>query len=250
MLTRYRKTALISVIIPVLNEQDNIEPLLREVAETAKTQPISEIIYVDDGSTDNTVEILRSLKPSYPALRIIRHNHRCGQSAAIYTGVKAAGNELIVTIDGDGQNDPADIKLLFERYQLHSKNVPRLMIAGERKKRNDTIGRRLASRAANKIRSSLLKDRTKDTGCSLKLFRRKDYLNLPYFDHMHRFLPALMIRDGIHLIHVDVSHRPREYGVSKYGNFSRALVGISDLLGVWWLQRRPYAYPSITEDIN
>lgn len=241
---------MISVIIPVLNEEENIPELLREIARAAETIHISEIIYVDDGSTDGTFKILKSLRSVYPALRIVRHDRRCGQSAALWAGVKASGNNIIATLDGDGQNDPADIRLLYDLYLEHEKVTPRLMVTGERKKRNDSFGRRLASRFANALRSSILKDKTKDTGCSLKLFRRKDYLSLPYFDHMHRFLPALMLREGVQLIHVDVSHRPRQHGVSKYGNLSRALVGISDLLGVWWLQKRPYAYPKITEDLN
>ena len=241
---------MISVIVPVLNEEENIPELLREIAAAAENVPISEIIYVDDGSTDGTFEVLRSLRAQYPSLRIVKHDRRCGQSAALWAGVKASGNDIVATLDGDGQNDPADIRLLYELYLKHEKATPRLMVAGERKKRNDVLARRLASRFANGIRSSLLKDQTKDTGCSLKLFRRKDYLSLPYFDHMHRFLPALMLRENVKLIHIDVSHRPRQHGTSKYGNLSRALVGISDLLGVWWLQKRPYAYPRITEDLK
>lgn len=241
---------MISVVVPVLNEEENIVGLLREIAQAAETLPISEIIYVDDGSTDGTFDVLQSLRLQYPALRIIRHDRRCGQSAALWEGIRASGNNLIATLDGDGQNDPADIRLLYDLYKKYETNLPRMMVAGERKKRNDTMARRLASRFANGLRSALLQDRTKDTGCSLKLFRRKDYLSLPYFDHMHRFLPALMLREGVHLLHIDVSHRPRQHGVSKYGNLSRALVGITDLLGVWWLQKRPYTHPKITEDIN
>ncbi len=241
---------MISVIVPVLNEEENIAGLIEEISRAAESTPISEIIYVDDGSTDGTYEVLRSLKSKYSALRILRHDRRCGQSAALWAGVKAASNNLIATLDGDGQNDPADIARLYDLYERSKNHREKLMIVGERKKRNDSISRRLASRFANRLRSALLKDRTKDTGCSLKMFRRKDYINLPYFNHMHRFLPALMIREGVHLVHVDVSHRPRQHGVSKYGNFSRALVGVSDLLGVWWLQKRPYAFPEINEDLN
>ena len=241
---------MISVVVPVLNEEDNIAPLLSEIDAASRAAPISEIIFVDDGSTDSTPSALKSLKDQYPALRVIRHTRRCGQSASLWTGIKAASNDLVVTMDGDGQNDPADIKLLYEQYLLNTKITPQFMILGERKKRNDSFARRIASRLANKIRASLLRDGTKDTGCSLKLFRRKDYINLPYFDHMHRFLPALMIRDNIQLVHVPVSHRPRHSGVSKYGNFSRALVGITDLFGVWWLQKRPHAHPQISEDID
>ncbi len=241
---------MITVIVPILNEEENIPGLLQEIAQAGKNIPISEIIYVDDGSTDKSFDALKSLKPNYPALRIIRHDRRSGQSAALWTGVKAAGNDVIVTLDGDGQNDPADIPLLYALFQKNSGTASKLMIAGQRLKRNDTLARRLASRFANKIRSTLLKDNTRDTGCSLKLFRRKDYINLPYFDHMHRFLPALMMRDGVKIMHVDVSHRPRRHGVSKYGNLSRAIVGISDLLGVWWLSKRPYAYPKVAEDLE
>lgn len=241
---------MISVIVPILNEEDNIPGLLNEISNAANSAPISEIIYIDDGSTDNSYQVLKSLKAKYPALRILRHNRRCGQSAALWAGVKAAGNDLIATLDGDGQNDPADIEILYDLYEKTEKHHKKTMIAGERKKRNDSLSRRLASRFANRLRSSLLKDMTKDTGCSLKLFRRKDYLNLPYFNHMHRFLPALMIRENVHLVHVDVSHRPRQHGISKYRNFSRALVGFGDLLGVWWLQKRPYSFPEITEDLN
>lgn len=241
---------MISVVVPVLNEEENIAPLLQEIASAAKTVPISEIIYVDDGSTDGTYDTLRSLRGEYPALRILRHDRRCGQSTAFWTGVKSASNDLIATLDGDGQNDPADIERLYSMYERHKHLREKLMIVGERKKRNDSLSRRLASRFANGLRSALLKDMTKDTGCSLKLFRRKDYVNLPYFNHMHRFLPALMMREGVHLIHVDVSHRPRQRGVSKYGNFSRALVGITDLLGVCWLQTRPYEFPKISEELN
>lgn len=241
---------MISVVVPVLNEEGNIANLLKDIAQASKTIPISEIIYVDDGSTDATYSILKSLRTAYPALRVIKHDRRCGQSASLWTGIKAASNELIVTLDGDGQNDPADIKLLYDQYKRNQHLTPRLLIAGERKKRNDSLMRKIASRSANRIRSTLLKDGTKDTGCSLKLFQRRDYLNLPYFNHMHRFLPALMLRDNVQLIHVPVSHRARQHGVSKYGNFSRALVGVTDLLGVWWLQTRPNAHPITDEELE
>jgi dolichol-phosphate mannosyltransferase len=241
---------LISVVVPVMNEEENIVVLLAEIATAAETLPISEIIYVDDGSTDKTLPLLQSLKPKYKSLRVIQHDRRCGQSAALWAGVKASGNDLIATLDGDGQNNPADIRLLYEVYEKYKKSDPKMMVVGQREKRNDNLGRRLASRFANKLRASILKDNTRDTGCSLKLFRRKDYLSLPYFNHMHRFLPALMMREGVQLKHVDVSHRSRQHGVSKYGNFSRALVGVTDLMGVWWLQSRPYTHPNIIENTN
>ena len=239
---------MITVVVPILNEEENIAPLLAEIAQAAQTVPISEIVYVDDGSADNSLSILQSLRAQYPSLRVVRHSKRSGQSAAIWTGVKSAGNDLIVTLDGDGQNNPADIALLYKAYKDNEKNFSKLMIAGERQKRNDVWIKRISSRLANRIRSGLLHDNTRDTGCSLKLYRRKDYLALPYFDHMHRFLPALMQRDNVRVLHVPVSHRPREHGVSKYGTFDRLAVGISDLWGVWWLLKRPFAHPEVMED--
>lgn len=229
---------MITVVVPVYNEHKNIEPLIKEIFEVTQGLPVSEVIYVDDASTDSSWEILKRLRIKYPSLRIIRHKNKSGQSAALWTGIKAAGNDLIVTLDGDGQNPPADISLLWETYCRHTNTSSRLAVLGERTKRNDNWVRRLSSRLANGLRASLLKDMTKDTGCSLKLFQRRDYLNLPYFDHMHRFLPALLIREGVKLVHVCVSHRPRLHGHSKYGTLERALVGISDIFGVMWLQRR------------
>lgn len=241
---------MITVVVPVLNEEENIPALLEEIAEAAKDVPISEVVYVDDGSTDKSFEILQYLKRDYPFLRVIRHSKRSGQSAALWTGIKAAGNDLIVTLDGDGQNDPADIFLLYDLYKNSQSGATGVFVAGERKKRNDIWIKRISSRLANNIRSRLLQDKTRDTGCSLKLFRRKDYLALPYFDHMHRFLPALMMRDNVRLLHVPVSHRPRTRGVSKYGTLDRLAVGISDLWGVWWLLKRPFSYPETFEDLG
>ncbi|MCB1562918.1 MAG: glycosyltransferase family 2 protein [Alphaproteobacteria bacterium] len=229
---------MITAIVPIYNERENIEPLIKEIFEVAEAVPISEVIYVDDASTDGSWDELNRLRTQYPPLRIIRHQKNAGQSAALWTGIKAAGNDFIVTLDGDGQNPPADIRLLWEAYNTHKETMPRLAVLGERARRNDNWIRRFSSRFANGLRASLLKDMTKDTGCSLKLFKRRDYLNLPYFDHMHRFLPALLMREGVQLVHVSVSHRPRAYGQSKYGTLDRALVGISDILGVLWLQKR------------
>ena len=229
---------MITVVVPIYNEAENIEPLIKEIFEATENLPVSEVVYVDDASTDGSWDVLKGLRTKYPPLRIIRHKNNSGQSAALLTGIKAAGNDFIVTLDGDGQNPPADINLLWEAYQRHKDNLPRLAVMGERNKRNDNWIRRISSRFANRLRASLLKDMTKDTGCSLKLFRRRDYLNLPYFDHMHRFLPALLMREGVQLIHVGVSHRPRTHGQSKYGTLDRALVGISDIRGVLWLQKR------------
>lgn len=229
---------MITVVVPVYNEKENIKPLNSQILDATKDLPVTEVIYVDDSSTDGSWDVLKELRRLHPVLRIVRHQKNFGQSAALWTGIKAAGNELIVTLDGDGQNPPEDIKVLWDAYKRNSKDSPGLMVAGERIRRNDNWVRRLSSRVANGIRSGLLQDQTRDTGCSLKLFRRSDYLNLPYFDHMHRFLPALMLRDGVKLIHAPVSHRPRVHGQSKYGTLDRALVGITDLLGVLWLQKR------------
>ena len=239
---------MISVIVPVLNEENNIEPLVQEIV--AADAPISEIIYVDDGSTDGTVQVLRSLRQQYPLLRVIRHSARSGQSSALWTGIRAAGNDLIVTLDGDGQNDPADIALVYKTYRNEaSRHNQRIMVAGQRLKRQDSLAKRISSRFANKIRSRVLNDNTRDTGCSLKLFRRHDYLALPYFNHMHRYLPALMMREGVKIAHVDVSHRPRTAGTSKYGTLDRALVGVSDLMGVRWLQTRGPSHVEVIEDL-
>lgn len=240
---------MISVVIPVLNEESNIEPLVREIA--GADAPISEIIYVDDGSTDGTVSVLQSLRRQYPVLRLIRHSARSGQSYALWTGIKAAGNDLIVTLDGDGQNDPADIALLYKTYKAESaRHGQHVLVAGQRLKRQDSLAKKLSSRFANKLRARVLHDDTRDTGCSLKLFRRHDYLALPYFNHMHRYLPALMMREGVKIAHVDVSHRPRTAGTSKYGTLDRALVGISDLIGVRWLQMRGPARTEIYEEMS
>ena len=232
---------MITVVVPVLNEAENIEPLVTEIAEAGKSFPLTEILYVDDGSTDTTLETLTTLKERFPMLRVVHHSERSGQSTATWTGVTCAKAPLVVTMDGDGQNVPADIALLYERYQaLAGKDSAdkKLMVAGQRRKRQDNWLRRVSSRLANRIRSVLLHDGVRDTGCSLKLFRREDYLSLPFFDHMHRFLPALMRREGVDIILVDVGHRSRTRGVSKYGFWGRLAVGITDLLGVMWLNRR------------
>lgn len=238
---------MISVVVPVMNEEGNIAPLIKEIAAASTHAPITEIVYVDDGSTDNTLNILKFLQSDYPMLRVLHHDRRSGQSAALLTGIRASSNDIIATLDGDGQNDPADIPLLYNLYTAQQKTTPNVMVAGQRKKRQDNLGRRLSSRFANKLRSFLLRDNTRDTGCSLKMFSRTSYLNLPFFNHMHRFLPALMMRDGATIAHVDVAHRPRVSGASKYGNFSRAVVGVADLMGVMWLQRRPNALPQVSE---
>jgi len=225
----------LSVVVPVKDETDNVGPLAREIVTAIAGEPDSEIIFIDDGSSDGTAEALAALKSEIPSLRVLRHAVNLGQSRAIRTGVRAARADIIVTLDGDGQNDPADIpKLLTElRREPHIG-----MVSGVRARRQDKFNRKLASRAANSIRQWLLKDNATDTGCGLKAFRRDAFLALPYFDHIHRFLITLMIREGYAVHFVDVNHRPRLRGVSKYNNFNRMLVGIDDLLGVRWLQRR------------
>lgn len=221
---------LVSVVIPVRNEAPNIAPLVAEI--TAALAGIShEIIYVDDGSTDATSAELAGL----PAVRHLRHRHSCGQSAAIITGVKAACGVWIATLDGDGQNDPADIPRMLARAEAAGGVV---MVAGHRVKRQDSWVKRRSSRLANGIRSALLDDATPDTGCGLKLFPRALFLNMPHFDHMHRFLPALALRAGAVVLSEPVNHRPRTRGISNYGTFDRLAVSIFDLMGVAWLQRR------------
>ena len=242
---------MISVVIPVLNEEENIKPLVAEIsAASVAGAPVEEIIYVDDGSTDGTLTALKALQKNKPPLRIIRHDRSCGQSEALWSGIQAARSELIVTLDGDGQNNPKDIILLYNAYQANIAKSTKVMVAGQRAKRNDNWIRRISSRVANSIRANFLKDGTRDTGCSLKLFRREDYVSLPYFRHMHRFLPALMMREGVRIIHVDVLHRARHHGASKYGTLDRLFVALADLRGVRWLQKRARLYPVITEDSN
>jgi dolichol-phosphate mannosyltransferase len=228
----------LSVVVPVKDEAENVGPLAREIAAAIADELNSEIIFVDDGSTDGTAEALVALKSELASLRVIRHGANLGQSRAIRTGVRATRAEIVVTLDGDGQNDPADIpKLLTE---LRKDETPHriAMVSGVRARRQDKFSRKLASRAANSIRQRLLNDNATDSGCGLKAFRREAFLELPYFDHSHRFLISLMIREGYEVRFVDVNHRPRLHGTSKYTNLSRMLVGIQDLLGVRWLQRR------------
>ena len=226
----------ISVVVPVHNEADNIRPLVAEIVVALRDLD-HEIVYVDDASADGSTDILAQLAMETPRLRHLRHQGRRGQSAAIATGVAAARAPLIATLDGDGQNDPADIpKLLAVLTAAADRDS--LMVAGWRTLRRDTWLKRVASRVANGTRGWLLGDGTPDTGCGLKVFSRAAFLDMPRFDHMHRFLPALMIRRGGTVRSVAVNHRPRRRGVSNYGLFDRLWVGIVDLLGVMWLQRR------------
>ncbi|MBT9567323.1 MAG: glycosyltransferase family 2 protein [Thiobacillus sp.] len=228
----------LSVVVPVKNEQDNVEPLIREIGAALEGQAEFEIIYVNDGSTDATLPRLTALKAEFPMLRIITHRASCGQSRAVTTGVTAARYEWIATLDGDGQNDPADIPLLLDKLADPSQPANLELLAGWRAKRVDTWIKRVSSRVANAIRSSLLRDNTPDTGCGLKVFARETFLQLPNFDHVHRFIPALVMRNGGAVVSVPVHHRARERGTSKYGLHNRLWVGIVDLFGVAWLQRR------------
>lgn len=226
----------ISLVIPARNEAPNIAPLVAEIGAALDGRVDYEIIYVDDGSSDGTADAVRAQMPGSPQVRLVRHAQSCGQSAAIRSGVLAARSQWIATLDADGQNDPADIPRLWDMAQGGARD--KLLIAGFRRKRRDTAVKRLSSRIANAVRGRLLNDRTPDTGCGLKLIRREVYLALPFFDHNHRFLPALVLRDGGKVQSVAVNHRPRQRGVSNYGLFDRLWVGIVDLLGVMWLQRR------------
>ena len=225
----------LSVVIPVRNEAENIAPLVAEI-RAALHEAAFEIVYVDDGSTDATAAEIARLALDFPALRLIRHRESCGQSTAVRSGVKAARGLWIATLDGDGQNDPADIPRLWTLARESAS--PFLLVAGERRRRRDSWVKRQSSRIANRVRSALLGDHTPDTGCGLKVFRRELFLDLPYFSHMHRFLPALVLRAGGAVVSVPVNHRPRERGVSKYGTLDRLAVGLVDLLGMLWLKRR------------
>jgi len=227
----------LSVVIPARNEAPNVAPLVAEIRRALDGRLSYEIVYVDDGSSDQTSVEVRRLAAGFPDLRLVRHQVSCGQSMAVVTGVIAARGPWIATLDADGQNDPADIPALWEIARAAPVSPP-LMVAGQRQKRRDTWSKRWASRAANAIRRALLGDGTPDTGCGLKLFPRELFLDLPRFDHMHRFLPALAIRQGAKVVSVPVNHRPRERGRSNYGVFDRLWVGIVDILGVMWLMRR------------
>ena len=235
---KYAYQGRLSVIVPVKNEEDNVAPLVREIAAALTGKAEFEIIYINDGSTDRTQAVLDGLKTEFPMLRVIRHRASCGQSQAVTTGVRAARFEWIATLDGDGQNDPADIPALLAALADPQQPANLELLAGWRTKRNDTFLRRLSSKVANGVRSRMLKDSTPDTGCGLKVFARETFLMLPNFDHIHRFLPALVIRGGGAVVSVPVNHRSRERGTSKYGLHNRLWVGIVDLFGVAWLQRR------------
>ncbi|HSR55316.1 MAG TPA: glycosyltransferase family 2 protein [Alphaproteobacteria bacterium] len=230
--------SVLSIVVPVRNESENVLPLVEEIYAALDGGPSFEVIYVNDGSDDDTAEKLSQAAERFDGFKVITHEVSCGQSAAIWTGVKAAEGTWIVTLDGDGQNDPADIPALTEIALKAGVGGPLHMVAGIRRKREDNWLKRMSSRIANAVRQALLKDGVRDTGCGLKVIRRDAFLDLPFFDHMHRFLPALIIRGGGEIRCVEVNHRPRLRGTSNYGLFDRLWVGITDLLGVAWLNRR------------
>ena len=226
-------TPQLSVVVPVHNEEDNVAPLVGEIVTALRGVIDFEIVYVDDTSKDATLQRLHDLQATVPELRVIRHLSNAGQSTAVRKGVKAARAPWIATLDGDGQNDPADIPKLLAQRDSAAADIK--LFAGWRVNRQDSGSKRWASKWANAIRARMLRDDTPDTGCGIKLFERAAFLDLPYFDHMHRYLPALMQRAGWKTVSVPVNHRHRTAGVSKYNNLGRALVGIRDLRGVAWL---------------
>ncbi len=228
----------LSLVIPVRNEAENIDSLIAEIRASLDGRVEYELIYVDDGSRDDTPKRLAQALKNFPRLRVLRHRESCGQSSALATGVRAARAPWIATLDGDGQNDPADIVKLLAVLGDPAAPQPLQLVAGYRRTRRDNWLKRLSSRIANRVRGQLLGDNTPDTGCGLKLIAREAYLALPFFDHMHRFLPALIQRNGGRTVSVEVNHRPRTRGMSNYGLHNRLWVGIVDLFGVMWLKRR------------
>ncbi|HUO91399.1 MAG TPA: glycosyltransferase family 2 protein [Rhizomicrobium sp.] len=227
----------LSVVVPVKDEAENIAPLAREIAQAVASETSAEIVFVDDGSSDRTADALLGLKETLPQLRVVQHGRNMGQSRAVRTGVRWARGDIIVVLDGDGQNDPADIPRLLDEFSKGNAACVGL-VQGQRARRQDSMTKKLASRIANGIRRRLLNDGATDVGCGLKAFRRDAFLALPYFDHMHRYMVALMLREGFEVRFVEVNHRPRLHGRSKYGVWDRLIVGITDLMGVRWLQRR------------
>jgi len=234
----------ISVVVPVRNEAANIGPLVAEIVRALAGRTF-EIVYVNDGSTDTTEEELRRLMAEHPDLRQVRHSQSCGQSAAVRTGVAMARAPIVVTLDGDGQNDPAFIPKLVAVLEAGAPHIG--LVAGQRTGRKSSGFKKLQSRIANGVRKAVLKDGTRDTGCGLKAFRRDVFLALPYFDGLHRFLPALFRREGFDIGYVDVVDRARAHGVSNYGFWDRLWIGILDLAGVWWLIRRRKRVPKAEE---
>lgn len=236
----------LSVVVPVLNERENVGPLVEEIRQALAGRLAFEVVFVDDGSDDGTGSALVDV--GGPDLRVVRHARRQGQSVALHTGVRHARADWIATLDGDGQNVPGDIpRLLAARDEAGAGPV---LVVGHRRERRDSTWRRFQSRVANGVRAALLGDATPDTGCGLKLFPRSTFLELPFFDHMHRFLPALFVASGVPVRSVDVRHRPRRHGRTKYGLHARLWAGIVDLWGVRWLQARLRMPSSIEAEIE
>ncbi len=241
-----RKGPTLSVVVPVRNEAGNVTPLVAEIAAALESRWDFEAIFVNDGSTDTTAEELRGLMKDRPWLRQLSHDRSCGQSAAVRTGVAGARGVIVATLDGDGQNDPAFLPKLVETLEA---GAPRLgLVAGQRLGRTDTGMKRLASRTANRLLNAVLGTATRDTGCSLKAFRRDVFLALPYFDGLHRFMPPLVRREGLEIAYVDVVDRPRRFGKSHYRIWDRLWVIIADLFGVRWLINRRKRVPIVSED--
>jgi dolichol-phosphate mannosyltransferase len=258
----------VSIVIPIKNEEESIASLVKEIRETMEGRFTFEIICINDGSTDATLSVLGKLQSDCPHLKVWSHQTSSGQSRAVYHGVHLARHPIIATLDADGQNVPADIPAMVEKLLLLDTPAPMILpayrlpptifdtpgktalIAGYRKYRNDTWVKRVSSKIANKFRGWALRDRTPDTGCGLKVFYREVFLRLPYFDHMHRFLPALVRRIGYGIAVHEVKHRPRRAGNSKYGLHDRLWAGIIDTLGVIWLQRRCKPVEIVEESKN
>ncbi|MEO6946967.1 MAG: glycosyltransferase family 2 protein [Nitrobacter sp.] len=238
----------VSVVVPVRNEADNVVPLVDEITAALDGRWAYEIIYVNDGSTDATAERLAAIMTKRGNLRQIRHEKSSGQSAAVRSGVRAARGAIVATLDGDGQNDPSFLPDVITAIENSGGRIG--LAAGQRVGRKDTGFKKFQSRTANKVRRWALSDGTRDTGCGLKAFRREVFLSLPYFDGLHRFLPALVRREGFDIAYVDVTDRPRYSGVSNYGFFDRLWIGIMDLAGVWWLIRRKRSTPVATEVVR
>ena len=235
----------VSIVVPVRNEAENISPLVAEIASALDGRWNYEIIYINDGSTDATADRLAAVMKQRGNLREIRHAISAGQSAAVRSGVRAARGAIVATLDGDGQNNPVFLPDLIVAIERGGDRTG--LAAGQRVGRKDTGFKKIQSRIANRVRSAILQDGTRDTGCGLKAFRREVFLMMPYFDGLHRFLPALMRREGYEIAYVDVVDRPRHSGVSNYGFFDRLWIGIMDLAGVWWLIRRKKPTPAATE---
>lgn len=234
-----------SIVVAVLNEAENVAEVCAEILQKLAPVGAFEVVFVDDGSTDDTAKILQGIADADPRVRLLRHDRRCGKSQAVRSGVLAAAAPWIATLDGDGQNDPGDLPEMLAKAWSADGRPP--LVAGIRVRRNDPVSRLIATRIANGLRSAVLGDHCPDTGCGVKIFHRESFLLLPCFEGMHRFLPALFARYGHPLINHPVQHRARLKGVSKYTNWGRALVGVWDMLGVIWLTRRTRAPMQVTE---